>query len=31
VLKEPTWTPTVVERRHAELLTVLKELWSLRA
>jgi len=29
VLKEPTWTPTVVDRRHAELLTVLKEFWSL--
>ncbi|MBL9027446.1 MAG: DUF262 domain-containing protein [Myxococcales bacterium] len=29
VLKESSWTPTVVERRHGELLKVLKELWSL--
>lgn len=29
VLKEQLWTPAVVERRHAELLTVLKKLWSL--
>lgn len=31
VLKESTWTPSVVSRRQGELLAVLKEQWSLTA
>jgi hypothetical protein len=29
VLKEASWTPEVVARRHDELLAVLRAVWSL--